>query len=156
MKKNVPLFLCMALSFFFVQQASAQKGSSYENAVGFRVDFGDGTTFAGVTGKHFFSDNIAGEAMVLFGDHATLVEPELQYHGDIANAAGLKWLIGFGPGFIFGGGTTNVLLRPLAGLDYKIQDVPINFTFDWRPAFQITHGSDFTAARFGLGIRYAW
>ena len=34
--------------------------------------------------------------MILFGDHITLLEPEVQYHGDIANAAGLKWVLGFG------------------------------------------------------------
>jgi hypothetical protein len=157
MKKNRVLFLCMALSFVFVQQASAQKGSSYENAVGMRVEFGSKYgTWAGLSGKHFFNENVAGELQILFGDHTTLIEPEIQYHGDIQNAEGLRWLIGFGPGFAFGGGTTDVLLRPLAGLDYKINDVPINLTFDWRPAFVITHGSDFNAARFGLAIRYAF
>jgi len=157
MKKKCSLFLCVALCFLFVQQASAQKGSSYDNAVGMRIEFGNKYgTWAGFSGKHFFSDNVAGELMLLFGDGVTLLEPELQYHGDIENAAGLRWVLGFGPGFAFGNGSTDILLRPLAGLDYKIQDVPINLTFDWRPAFVITHGTDFNAARFGLGIRYAW
>jgi hypothetical protein len=65
-------------------------------------------------------------------------------------------LIGFGPGVAFSHGTTDFLLRPLAGLDYKINDVPLNFTFDWRPAFVVTHGSDFNAARFGLAVRYCF
>jgi hypothetical protein len=147
----------MALSLVFAQQASAQKGSSYENAVGMRVEFGSNYgTWAGLSGKHFFNENVAGEMMILFGDHVTLLEPELQYHGEIANAEGLKWVLGFGPGFAFGNGTSDVLLRPLAGLDYKIADVPINFTFDWRPAFVLTHGTDFNAARFGLAVRYAF
>jgi hypothetical protein len=157
MKKHCALFLCMALSLVFAQQASAQKGSSYENAVGMRVEFGSNYgTWAGLSGKHFFNENVAGEMMILFGDHVTLLEPELQYHGEIANAEGLKWVLGFGPGFAFGNGTSDVLLRPLAGLDYKIADVPINFTFDWRPAFVLTHGTDFNAARFGLAVRYAF
>jgi len=157
MKKHCALFLSIALSFVFAQQASAQKGSSYENAVGMRVEFGSKYgTWAGLSGKHFFNENVAGEMMILFGDHVTLLEPELQYHGDIANADGLKWVLGFGPGFAFGNGTSDVLLRPLAGLDYKIADVPINFTFDWRPAFVLTHDTDFNAARFGLAVRYAF
>jgi hypothetical protein len=41
------------------------------------------------------------------------------------------------------------------GLDYKINNVPLNFSFDWRPAFVVTHGTSFNAARFGLGFRYA-
>jgi len=158
MKKNRALYLCMAVfSFLFVQQASAQKGSSYDNAVGMRVEFGSKyVTWAGLSGKHFFNENVAGELMLLFGDGVTLLEPELQYHGDIANADGLKWVLGGGAGLAFGNGTTDFLLRPLAGLDYKINDVPINFTFDWRPAFVLTHGSDFNAARFGLAIRYCF
>ena len=157
MKKSCTLFLSMALfSFLFVKQASAQKGSSYENAVGMRVEFGsDYGTFAGFSGKHFFNENVAGELQLLFGD-ATLIEPEIQYHGNIENAEGLRWLIGFGPGVVFSHGTTDFLLRPLAGLDYKINDVPLNFTFDWRPAFVVTHGSDFNAARFGLAVRYCF
>lgn len=147
----------MTLSFLFVKQASAQKGSSYENAVGMRIEFGSKWgTWAGFSGKHFFNENVAGELMLLFGDGVTLLEPEIQYHGDVPNAEGLKWLIGFGPGLAFGSGQTDLLLRPLAGLDYKINDVPINLTFDWRPGIKVTHGSDFNAARFGLGLRYAF
>jgi len=158
MKKNRVLFLCLALSFVFVQQASAQKGSSYENAVGMRIDFGSSFgTLVGLSGKHFFNDNVAGEMQLLFGNGGTLIEPELQYHGDIQNAAGLKWLIGFGPGFAFGNGQTDVLLRPSIGLDYKLaNDVPINLTFDWRPAFIVTHGSYTEAARFGFVVRYTF
>lgn len=157
MTKKLSLFVAFALSFVFVQRASAQKGSSYDNAVGMRVEFGSKYgTFAGISGKHFFNENVAGEGMILFGDHVTLIEPELQYHGDIQNAAGLRWLIGAGPGFAFGNGTTDVMIRPVVGLDYKIMDVPINFGFDWRPAFVLTHGTDFNAARFGFVVRYAW
>lgn len=162
MKKSGLFLLCMAISFLFLQQAGAQKKSmgtspSYDNAVGMRIELGsDYGTFAGISGKHFFDANNAGEVQVLFGDHITLLEFEYQYHGDIPNAAGLKWLVGFGPGFAFGNGTTDVLLRPLVGLDYKIPQVPLNFTFDWRPAFIVTHGTDFNAARFGIAVRYAF
>ncbi|MES1160855.1 MAG: hypothetical protein ABUM51_08865 [Bacteroidota bacterium] len=157
MKKSCTLFLCTALfSFLFVMQASAQKGSSYENAVGMRVEFGSNYgTWAGISGKHFFNENVAGELMLLFGDGVTLLEPELQYHGEIPNAEGLRWVLGGGAGLAFGD-QFNFLLRPLAGLDYKINDVPLNFTFDWRPAFVLTHGTDFNAARFGLAVRYCF
>jgi hypothetical protein len=64
-------------------------------------------------------------------------------------------VLGGGTGFAFGD-QFNFLLRPLAGLDYKINDVPLNFTFDWRPAFVLTHGTDFNAARFGLAVRYCF
>ena len=141
------------------QKASAQKvtGTSYTNAVGMRVEIGsDYGTFAGISAKHFFDTNNAGEFQALFGNHTTLLEVEYQYHGDIQNAPGLRWYAGFGPGVAIGGGTTDFLIRPLIGLDYKITQVPLNFGFDWRPAFVVTHGSDFNAARFGIALRYAF
>jgi hypothetical protein len=48
------------------------------------------------------------------------------------------------------------LIRPTGGLDYKINGVPLSFSFDWRPTFFIGENSDFEAARFGLGFRYAF
>jgi hypothetical protein len=160
MKKIYPYILLLVVAQFVSrQQAAAQKntGSSYNSAVGMRIELGsDYGTFAGISGKHFFDQNNAGEAQVLFGNDITLLEFEYQYHGPVQNAPGLKWYAGFGPGFAFGGGTTDVLLRPLVGLDYKINNVPLNFSFDWRPAFVVTHGTDFNAARFGLVARFAF
>ncbi|WP_153799511.1 hypothetical protein [Foetidibacter luteolus] len=152
------------VAFLFVSalcavKSMAQKssGTSYTNAVGMRVEFGsEYGTFAGISGKHFFDTHNAGELHVVFGNNTTLIGAEYQYHGDIENAAGLKWYAGFGPGVAFSDGTTDVLIRPIIGLDYKINQVPLSFGFDWRPAFVVTHGSDFNAARFGLGIRYAF
>jgi hypothetical protein len=56
---------------------------------------------------------------------------------------------------LYEGGST-WYLRPAAGLDYKIKSAPISLVFDWRPAIQLSDGSDFEAARFGLGFRYTF
>ncbi len=160
------IVLVVALQLSATHQASAQKGTNYANAVGMRLEFGsDYGTFVGISGKHFFDTHNAGEAQVVFGSNTTMINLEYQYHGDITNAAGLKWYAGFGPGIAFSkkyyhyygysGGGTDVLLRPTIGLDYKLNDVPLNFSFDWRPAFVVTHGTDFSAARFGLAARLA-
>ena len=158
----------VALQFGMSQKAAAQKGTDYTNAIGMRIDLGsDYGTYVGVSGKHFFDEHNGGEAQVLFGNHTTMISLEYQYHAAIPNAAGLKWYAGFGPGFAFAKqyyhyydyyseGGTDILLRPSVGLDYKVNNVPLNFSFDWRPAFVITHGTDFNAARFGLAFRYAF
>lgn len=152
--------LVLVLQLVISHKANAQKGTNYTNALGMRIDLGsDYGTYVGFSGKHFFNTHNAGEAMVLFGDHTTMLQVEYQYHGKIENAAGLRWYAGLGPGFAFASkyyGGTDVLIRPLIGLDYKIKDVPLNFSFDWRPAFVVTHGTDFNAARFGLAFRYAF
>lgn len=160
MKRNILFVALLTTAIFSVhQKAVAQKntGTSYTNAVGMRIEIGsDYGTFAGISAKHFFDKNNAGEFQALFGNDITLLEAEYQYHGDIQNAAGLRWYAGFGPGVAIGGGTTDFLIRPLIGLDYKINQVPLNLGFDWRPAFVVTHGSDFNAARFGIALRYAF
>lgn len=155
--------LLLSLSVLLVlsnEKVSAQKGStggSYNSGVGMRVDFGTGGTLVGISGKHFFNPNNAGEAYLLFGSGSTAIGAEYQYHGSIQNAEGLKWYAGLGPNILFyKGGGTDVLFRPLVGLDYKIVNVPLNIGFDWRPAFQVTHGTTFQAARFGIAFRYAF
>ena len=141
--------------------ASAQKGAPYNTAVGLQVDLGTGGTWVGPAVKHFFSAHDAGEAQILFASGAVILGLEYQYNGAIANAPGLRWYAGLGPALAFStakgsDGGTDLFLRPIVGMDYKIPSVPLDFAFDWRPAFQATHGTSFTAARFGLGFRYAF
>lgn len=163
LKKLVSISLCLALlQFGFNQEAQAQKGSTgtyYNNAVGIRLDFGSGGSEFGFSGKHFFTQNHAGEAQLLFGSGVTYLGLEYQYHAPIKSAQGLQWYAGVGPMFAFYSGGSDVFLRPLAGLDYKLDNAPINFSFDWRPMLRLTHtewGSTFQGGRFGLAARYVF
>ena len=173
LKKFVSAALFFAvLQLGVSQDAQAQKrmtskksfaGSNYTTAVGMHIDFGSGGTWVGPAVKHFFNENSAGEAQLLFASGSIVLGAEYQYNAPIPNAGGLNWYAGLGPAIAFAtgdnkdaGGGTDLMLRPLAGLDYKIDNVPLNFAFDWRPAFFLTHGTTFTAARFGLGMRYAF
>jgi hypothetical protein len=159
LKKIVAASLLMATLFssFDAQAQRRSSGSDYNTGVGIRLDFGSGGTYFGFAGKHFFSEAGAGEAHLLFASGSTLLGLEYQHHFDIPSAAGLKWYLGFGPGFNFvKGGGTSVLLRPVGGLEYKIQSAPINLGFDWRPAIVVSNGSGFEAGRFGLAARYVF
>jgi hypothetical protein len=166
------MVLAVAILFATSEKANAQKGTSYKNAMGMRLEFGSNYgTLVGVSGKHFFDEHSAGEFQALFGKRLTMLGAEYQYHGDIQNAAGLRWIAGAGAGVAFtkkssyydyywghtyaSGGATDFFLRPVMGMDYKVKDVPLNLTFDWRPVFSVTHGTDFEAARFGVGLRFA-
>ena len=156
--KKFLVVIVLFTSLHFV--ASAQKGGNYSTSVGLGIDFGsDFGTLVGVSAKHFFSAHDAGQAELQFGSDVVAIGLEYLYHGDIQNAAGLKWYAGLGPQVAFStssGGGTDLLFRPMIGLDYKINQVPLSFSFDWRPAFVATHGTAFDAARFGLGFRYAF
>ncbi len=145
---------CAGLLIFTTNHVQAQ---NYKTALGMRIEPGDGSTGVGFNAKHFFTSNSAIDANLLFynGDVIGL-GAEYQWNDRIAGAKGLDWYLGLGPNFLFGDNITVVQLRPVAGLDYKIPAAPIDLAFDWRPAFNLNHGSDFTAARFGISLRYAF
>jgi hypothetical protein len=128
----------------------------YKNAAGLTIDVGDGGTLVGPAIKHFFDKNNALQGEVLFGQGATFLSAMYQYNEGIQNAKGLNYYFGLGPSLGFGGGETAFILRPAAGLDYRIGATPLNLAFDWRPVFIVTGGTQFIAARFGIGLRFSF
>jgi hypothetical protein len=164
LKKVVTGLVCLVL----VMGADAQRrssvrgGSDYNNALGLHLELGTGRTLVGPSFKHFFSPHDAGQFNLLFAGHYTQLDLEYQYHGQIQSASGLKWYLGLGPSFGFGRigpvHYTDVFLRPVLGLDYKVDNAPLNLAFDWRPTFLLSDyiGDRFNAARFGLGVRFTF
>lgn len=148
------LVVAFALTLFCTTATQAQ---TYKTALGLGIDFGDGATLVGPTIKHFFKENHAVEGDVLFGGRSTFIQAFYQYHQDFPNAKNLQWYLGGGPSLQLYSGGSSFYLRPMAGLDYKINDVPLALSFDWRPLIYLgnnSFGSRFTAARFGLGFKY--
>ncbi|MFT4203096.1 MAG: hypothetical protein QM610_04215 [Chitinophagaceae bacterium] len=161
MKKKIFSFaiaglVCLGLH----SKVSAQRGASYQNAIGLFIDAGNGGTLVGPHFKHFFNSRDAGQIMVLFGNNWTRIGAEYSYNAPISGANGLKWNIGVGPqvGFYSNQGysQTDFFIRPMVGLEYKVPQVPIAFGFDWRPDWALTHGSNFEAGRFGIAFKYAF
>ncbi|RZK73178.1 MAG: hypothetical protein EOO92_18915 [Pedobacter sp.] len=147
--------VCAALLTFSANSAQAQ---GYKTGLGLGIDFGDGTTFVGPQIKHFFTENNALEADILFGGNSTLIQAFYQYNAPISGAPGLKWYLGGGPSAQLYDGGSNFYLRPMVGLDLKISGAPLALAFDWRPSIYLGdgRGSNFEPARFGLGFRYAF
>jgi hypothetical protein len=160
MKRKI-IFTISILAFLFgiSYKVSAQRtsgsGSGYNNGVGLFIDFGNGGTLAGPHLKHYYDANNAGQVMLLFGNGSTIIGAEYSYNKTFPNAGGLRWNLGIGPQIGFGGGFT-VLVRPVAGLEYKIVSAPIAFGFDWRPAWVLTNGEGFESARFGLAMKFTF
>lgn len=154
MKKHViQSFLGIFLFMAGVSQVNAQ---IYKNSLGLSIDAGDGATLVGPELKHFFNANSAGQIALMFGNHVTVIQPMYTYNDAIKGADGLNWFAGMGPTIAFGDHTSNVAIRPMAGLEYKIQNVPLDLTFDWRPAFWLSHGGGTEVARFGIGFRFVF
>lgn len=146
---NLKIFAVFCLFGFGVLQAQV-----YTGAVGLGLDFGEGLTLVGPSGKYFFGENHAGQAELLFDDGVTAITLMYQYHNEFAGASGLQWYLGVGPTiFLLNGGNSDVGLRPAIGLDYKINNVPLGFTADWRPYIGFDSGGS-EAGLFGIGVRY--
>ncbi|UII80195.1 hypothetical protein [Flagellimonas sp. CMM7] len=149
------------LSFVFVLTLmlafSAAAQSSYKGAVGLGIDLYDNATFVGPSAKYFFSSNHVGQADLGFEDNATILTFLYSYHKQFDGAPGLRWYAGIGPSIILIDDFDNIFsLRPHAGLDFKIDGVPIVVNFDWRPAIVISDAGDGEAGAFGFGIQYAF
>jgi hypothetical protein len=157
MKKSFFTLLLSAFLMAFTANLSFAQ-SSYKTGIGLGIDFGDGTTFVGPQIKHFFTENNALEADVLFGGNSTLIQAFYQYNAPISGADGLKWYVGGGPSAQLYDGGSYFYLRPMVGLDLKIPSAPLALAFDWRPSIYLgdSYGSSFEPARFGLGFRYAF
>lgn len=150
---SIVVICCLAIS-----SATAQSnvGSySYKNALG--VKFYPG----GVSYKHFVNEKDALELIGYFWNRGTRITGLYEIHGDIQNAAGLRWYIGPGAhvGFYnnkYYNGRTYLGVDGVIGLDYKIKSAPINLSLDWQPSFEFGDGAGFNGNWGGFAIRYVF
>ena len=147
----------MALFIVAVSQAqsSSTNSSSYETALGVKVWDGGGISL-----KHFFSGNNAGELIGYFWRQGFRITGLYEIHGDFNGAPGLKWYIGPGAHSGFyntrNGNGSFVGIDGVLGLDYKFRGAPINMSIDWQPSFEFGDNRGFYGNWGGLGIRYTF
>lgn len=136
-------------------QSRSTNSSSYTTALGVKVWDG-----AGITLKHFFTPNHAGELIGYFWGRGARFTGLYEIHGPISGATGLRWYVG--PGAHIGfynskwGGGTFAGIDGVLGLDYKFSGAPINLSIDWQPSFEFGDGRGFVGSWGGLGIRYTF
>ncbi|CAG2533881.1 hypothetical protein MAR621_03747 [Maribacter dokdonensis] len=130
--------------------------SDYTFAAGLGLDLFSGVTLVGPSAKYFFAEEHAGQAELMFESGLTTLTALYEYHGDISGADGLQWFAGAGPSILFFGEGigTEIALRPIVGLDYKIDGVPLAFSFDWRPFIGLGDLLGNEVGAFGIGVRY--
>ncbi len=152
MKRIIMLLLSM-LSFQFLQAQDMDR--DYRTALG--VKFWDG---GGISLKHFVRGNNALEGIAFIWSRGIRITGLYEIHGNINGAPGLKWYIGPGAhiGFYdakYGDGTFGGIDGVL-GLDYKINNAPINLSIDWQPSFEFGENRGFVGSWGGIGIRYTF
>jgi hypothetical protein len=148
------VFTLVCISFSNAQSKSTNS-SSYKNALGVKVWDGGGITY-----KHFFSGNNAGELIGYFWNRGARFTGLYEIHGNFSDAAGLKWYIG--PGVHIGfyntryGDGSFAGVDGVLGLDYKFKGAPINMSIDWQPSFEFGDNRGFYGNWGGFGIRYTF
>jgi len=164
------LTLCM---FMLATSKNAQAQTPYRTAIGLGIDLGDGESLFGPQLKHSFGGRDAGNVQVLFGDHITVIGADYSYNQRIAGAKGLTWYVGVGPQLSFidhgkwdddwydddykhwkGETHTDFAIRPALGMEFRIPSTPLAMHFDWKPWWNLSHGSHFEASRFSLGFKF--
>ena len=151
------LVLAMALFIGFISQAQSRSTNSYSYRTALGVKVWDG---GGISLKHFFSGNNAGELIGYFWNRGARFTGLYEIHGNFNGAAGLKWYIGPGAhiGFYntkYGDGTF-IGIDGVLGLDYKFRGAPINMSIDWQPSFEFGDNRGFYGNWGGFGIRYTF
>lgn len=143
-----------------------QPSNDYKTAVGVR---GVGTT--GLTVKHFTNSNTAIEGIIGFYPNAFSVTGLVEKYQEAFETRGLNWYYGIG-GHIAGqssvvepeGGwyrressAMGFGIDGIFGIEYKIYEVPIAVSFDFKPFIEIaTDGDAFLALDPGLGLKFTF
>lgn len=135
-------------------------GSSYQTAIG--VKFYPGA----LSLKSFTDPNIAVEGLAYFYNYGFRLTGLYEIHGDINGAPGLKWYAGPGAhvgvfnnkwkDFRDNNSSVSIGIDGVLGLDYKINNAPLNVSLDWQPSFNFVGYNYFEGGWGGLAIRYAF
>lgn len=122
----------------------------YEHSLGIRAGYSSGITYKG-----FFRHQMAAiEGDVLYNQHGFNLSLLYEYH--LEPLQNRRWLAYFGGG-AFGGnwdGELSTGLSVIAGIEYTVRDLPINFGVDWKPMMNIYRLFGIDLLDFGVSIRY--
>jgi hypothetical protein len=153
MKKAMFILL---IAFFFVFESKAQ---DYSTGIGLRSGWGNGLTV-----KHFLHENAALEGLLDWRWHGFAITGLYEIHHQAFDVNRLNWYYGVGGhiGFWdgkydnrFDSGTNTVIgIDGILGLEYNFEEIPINLSVDWKPAFNLFGNSEFWGDGGALSIRY--
>lgn len=112
----------------------------------------------GVTGRYFFTEHSAAEAIVGLYNKTASLTALYQYHFDLSalTVQGFGWYAGGGAhiGTREVDGSQEFLagVDGIAGINYNFSNIPLNLSLDWKPAIHFTTSSEL--ADFGISARY--
>ncbi len=152
----------LVLFFSILCCVSLAQAQDYNTAVGLR-----GGSANGLSIKHFIENDVAIEGLISSRWKGLNLTGLYEIHAEAFNETGLNWYYGFGAhiGFWDGKHTSwgdadrnySVLgLDGIIGLEYNIQEIPINLSIDWKPALNLIGYSGLWGSNFALSARYTF
>ncbi|MEO6452698.1 MAG: hypothetical protein ABIN97_01435 [Ginsengibacter sp.] len=151
------IFIISGILKVSAQQSSSFNSSNYKTALGFKFFLPTAVTL-----KHFISpDKKALEFLGYFYNEGVRITGLYEFHNNINEVVGLKWYAGPGVHIALYNnkhdGFTSVGIDGVIGLDYKLNNAPINLSLDYQPSIQLTdyYGDRYTSWG-GLALRYTF
>ncbi len=136
-------------------------GQDYNTAIGVR-----GTFVSGLTVKHFIKEDTALEGILSFGRWGMNLTGLYERHARAFDTEGLNWYYGAGahlgnwnndyPQLERRGEFVVIGIDGVIGLEYKIQEIPITFSADYKPQLNFTGYPGFWGYGGALSIRYTF
>lgn len=121
-----------------------------------------GVRFGDVTGGNVAVDALFTtskfsmiHADVSFGNGGVGVDALYDFLYRPAGNLPLNWYVGVGP-TVFLGNTVLLAASSELGISYKIDDVPISISADWRPTLVLIETTDIYFGNFGVNVRYVF
>ncbi len=152
--RTLPLFLLM------LAPLTASAGTPIQSGGNFGLGLGGGTHVSGLSGKYFFGNDLAGQAVVgwwgagrdggglgVSGDLLFEMKPLVS-----TDPVDIAWNIG--PGVNVGVGDATWLgVNGVLGLEFNFKPVPIDLVLEYRPGLQVIQDLNPDLIGFGAHIR---
>ncbi len=149
--------------FFVLTLGASSAHAQYNTAVGIRGAFAPGFTI-----KHHLTSDHAVEGILVTRWRGVMVTGLYQVHFPAFAVPNLRWYLGGGGHFGVWSRTTNnnpwfesdggvvIGADGIGGIEYTLRDIPLNFSLDWKPGFNLVGHSGFWVDDGALSLRYAF
>lgn len=157
MKKGIFLLACLT-GLVMIQTVKAQdsettKTVSRNNLLGIRISSSDAAVNHSITYKRFISSSTAIEGLFSFTDPGAIGVLVEKHTG--LGTSGITWFWGAGAYVGFSGGR-RFGAQGVAGLDYIVPTLPLNFSLDWKPELNFASQFSFEPAALGFSARFTF
>ena len=151
------ILMTIIVIFCIVTFSNAQ---DYNTGIGLRGGLSNGLTI-----KHFLGEKVAIEGILTSRWSGFSITGLYEIHNQAFGVDRLNWYYGFGGHVGFWNGDdvkwaddnsnyTVIGIDGILGMEYNFNEIPINLSIDWKPAFNIIGYSGFWGDGGAISIRY--